>query len=71
MKRVACLTVLLLAFGNVASLASDTLRPASICTLAQSDKEDVSHGGDLNSCGCDIDHRTGVCHCHRAPRCGC
>lgn len=34
-------------------------------------RETVGHSGDLNSCGCHIDHRTGVCHCHRAPACGC
>ena len=33
--------------------------------------EDIAHGGGLNSCGCHIDHSTGVCHCHRAPACGC
>jgi len=33
--------------------------------------DEIAHGGGLNSCGCHIQHSTGICHCHRAPACGC
>ena len=51
------------------TLSADVFAP-NACPMFSS-TEEVSHGGGLNSCGCHIEHRTGLCHCHRAPACGC
>lgn len=56
--------------GITGAFAGDTFTPVENCPLVTTN-DDTNHGGDLNSCGCHVDHRTGACHCHRAPRCGC
>ena len=57
------------AFATATTLSADVFKP-DVCPLFSS-TEEVSHGGGLNSCGCHVNHKTGECHCHRPPACGC
>lgn len=61
-------TFVLSALGITSSLAGDAA--ITNCRMLSSTDE-VYHGGGLNDCGCHIEHRTGLCHCHRPPACGC
>lgn len=79
-KRRWLLVLLLAAIPPITVLASvlpDSDPVAPQCVAADHDhpglsgKGEVAHGGGLNSCGCHIDHKTGYCHCHRPPGCGC
>jgi len=69
-RSLVCIAFVLATIGITGALAGDATALGNACQ-AFSSRDEVSHGGDLNSCGCHIDHRTGICHCHRAPRCGC
>lgn len=68
---------LVLGLVLAAGLASSTLSAAPAnasqgCDMpALGSTDEVRHGGGLNSCGCHFNRKTGVCHCHRAPACGC
>lgn len=52
------------------SLVTATTVNEAPCKLSDGIDE-VRHGGGLNSCGCHFNRKTGECHCHRAPACGC
>lgn len=54
----------------------ESTEPGRVCVIHETSEiaegeDSVSHGGGLNSCGCHFNRKTGVCHCHRAPACGC
>ncbi len=71
MTRTLIYTAFALTFlGITGALAGDVFTPVESCPILTT-KDDTNHGGGLNSCGCHEDHRTGICHCHRAPACGC
>jgi len=52
-------------------LALVLLVPSNTTVSRTCNLDAAEHGGGLNACGCHINHKTGVCHCHRAPACGC
>lgn len=61
-----------LAIGLASSSIVSATGEASQCDLLTlGSVDEVRHGGGLNSCGCHFNRKTGECHCHRAPACGC